>query len=142
SEEKGLASDLARQASSYLDRAGQWLESREPTDLLNEVTSYARRRPGMFMAVAAGTGLLAGRVTRSLKDEGSDDGSGNRPGTQPAHRATPATPAPGTTQYQPAHGTPSTGAATGPATGPAGPAATGTATSGYDTDLPGGGGAR
>lgn len=149
SEEKGVASDLARQASSYVDQAGQWLESREPTDLLNEVTSYARRRPGMFMAVAAGAGLLAGRVTRSLKDERSDDGSGDRSaGTAPAHRATPATPAapatppPGTTQYQPAHGTPATGAATGPATGPAGPAATGPGTSGYDTNLPGGGGAR
>ncbi|WP_127130130.1 hypothetical protein [Georgenia sp. SYP-B2076] len=71
-QEEGMAADLTRRASSYADRAGQWLESREPADLLDEVTSYARRHPGTFLAIAAGLGLLAGRVARSLKDESSE----------------------------------------------------------------------
>ena len=70
--QQGMAGDVAQQVSSYVDRAGQWLESREPGDILDEVTTYARRHPGTFLAISAGLGLLAGRVARSLKDESSE----------------------------------------------------------------------
>jgi hypothetical protein len=61
-----MATDLAQQAA---DRAGQlasWLQDREPGDLLDEVSRFARRRPGMFLALAAGAGVIAGRLTRSM----------------------------------------------------------------------------
>src|SRR5690606_18597965 len=41
---------------------------------LDEVSRYARRHPVSFMAIAAGLGMLVGRVARSVKDAGSDDG--------------------------------------------------------------------
>ena len=67
SEEEGLAKDLAQQASQQLDSIAHWLQVREPGDLITEVKDFARRKPGTFLAVAAGIGLLAGRMTRGVK---------------------------------------------------------------------------
>lgn len=75
SEEQGLASTLTRQVADYLERAGGWLEAREPAQVLEEVSAYARRHPVSFMAIAAGLGLVVGRVARSAKDAGSDESS-------------------------------------------------------------------
>ncbi|HRO95060.1 MAG TPA: hypothetical protein PLJ28_14195, partial [Citricoccus sp.] len=65
-------SDLVNQAVAMLsDRARRvthHLESREPMDLLDDVRRFAARRPGTFLAIAAGIGLVAGRMTRGLKD--------------------------------------------------------------------------
>jgi hypothetical protein len=60
----GVASELARQASSRVHEVATWIESREPADLLDEVKSFARRRPGTFLIGAAIAGVLAGRATR------------------------------------------------------------------------------
>ena len=68
SQTQGMAADLARQAGDRADRFGQWLADREPGDVLDEVRSFARRRPGVFIAAAAAAGVLAGRLGRSLKD--------------------------------------------------------------------------
>lgn len=71
-------SDLVNQAVAMLsDRARRvtaQLESREPMDLLDDVRRFAARRPGTFLAIAAGVGLLAGRLTRGLMDAHDDDG--------------------------------------------------------------------
>lgn len=69
----GMAADLAHQAASQLRDVGQWLEGREPGQVVNEMQSFARRRPGVFVVLAAGAGLVAGRLTRGLRDAGSDD---------------------------------------------------------------------
>lgn len=66
SEQDGPATDLARQAAGRLEDVAQWLEHRNPGDVLDEVRSFARRRPGAYLALAAGAGLLAGRLTRGL----------------------------------------------------------------------------
>jgi hypothetical protein len=97
-EQSGMATDLARQAATRIHEAADWLEQRDPKGLLDEVTSFARRRPGAFLAVAAGAGLLAGRLTRSLKDDSSapsTGGSATRPTTGPSFE----TPAPGEPVY-------------------------------------------
>jgi hypothetical protein len=75
SEEEGLAKDLAQQASQQIGSIAHWLQEREPGDLLTEVKNFARRKPGTFLAVAAGLGLVAGRMTRGVKD-GSPDQDG------------------------------------------------------------------
>jgi hypothetical protein len=67
-EERGLASDLARQLGDRASGVGYWLEDRGPQDVIEELRSFARRRPGTFVLVAAGAGLLVGRLTRALKD--------------------------------------------------------------------------
>jgi hypothetical protein len=75
-------SDLVNQAVSMLSqrarRVTEQLESREPMDLLDDVRRFAARRPGAFLAIAAGIGLLAGRLTRGLKDAHDDDARGYR----------------------------------------------------------------
>ena len=44
-----------------------WLDNRDPGSLLDEVKSFARQRPGTFLLLAAGAGVLAGRLGRSLQ---------------------------------------------------------------------------
>jgi hypothetical protein len=61
----GPASDMVRQVSQHVQRAADWLETRDADGILNDVRTFARRKPGTFLLVAAGTGLLAGRVTRA-----------------------------------------------------------------------------
>jgi hypothetical protein len=67
----GPARDLLEQASGKVEEFSTWLQSREPADLVDEVRSFARRKPGLFLLGAAAAGVLAGRVTRGLKDAGN-----------------------------------------------------------------------
>lgn len=69
SQESGVASDLARQGSAKVREVAGWLENRQPGDILTEVRQFARRRPGMFLAIAAGAGVLGGRLTRGMASE-------------------------------------------------------------------------
>jgi uncharacterized membrane protein len=55
---------------SFSDR----LQNREPADLLNDVRSYARRKPGTFLIGAAVLGVVAGRLTSGIKAAHSDSG--------------------------------------------------------------------
>jgi len=64
SDESGPMSDLAQEASRRVGEISHWLDNHEPADLLDEVKRFARRRPVAFLAIAAGAGVLAGRVTR------------------------------------------------------------------------------
>jgi hypothetical protein len=73
--QSGMAADLARQGASRLDAAAGWLEGREPGEILDEVRSFARRRPGTFIAGAAILGLIGGRMTRGLTADSSASGS-------------------------------------------------------------------
>jgi hypothetical protein len=65
-EQQGVASDLIRQAAERSESMASWLENRQPGDLLGEVQRFARNRPGTFLLLAAGAGVLAGRLTRGL----------------------------------------------------------------------------
>jgi hypothetical protein len=69
----GMAASLASQAASRVRTAGQWLDDRQPAQVADELQSFARRRPAVFLALAAGAGLVAGRLTRGLKDANSDN---------------------------------------------------------------------
>ncbi|MFD1213992.1 hypothetical protein ACFQ36_18300 [Arthrobacter sp. GCM10027362] len=66
SPQSGAAMNLVNQAAERVNGIADWLENRDPSDLLEEVRSFARRRPGAFLAIAAGAGLLAGRLTRGM----------------------------------------------------------------------------
>ena len=48
---------------------------------LDEVRSFARRRPGTFLLAAAAAGLVAGRLTRGAVDEKRDTSSGGSNGS-------------------------------------------------------------
>ena len=70
---RGLVEDVARRA----DSTARWLDQRDPGSLLEEARGFARQRPGTFLALAAGIGLVAGRLSRGLVDEARDSGGVN-----------------------------------------------------------------
>ena len=72
---EGLATDLARQASERVRTAADFIENRQPAELLDEVRRFARRRPGTFLLGAAAIGFLGGRLTRGIAAEARDDSS-------------------------------------------------------------------
>lgn len=118
--QQGPATDLAHQAAEKVSEVARFFENRDPGQLLNEVRRYAQRRPGMFLALALGAGVVAGRLTRGLTSD--TDSSGSAAGTRPGY--TPPSTALGgpRTAVDPATLTPGSpyGAATGAVDGPTG----------------------
>ncbi|NMF28994.1 hypothetical protein [Cellulosimicrobium aquatile] len=129
-EDPGYATDLVRRAGDATGQVAQWFEDREPASVLHEVEDFARRRPGTFLLLAAGAGLLVGRLVRGMKDApdtGSDrEQSGGTGSTPSATRGAHAAPL-GTTT--------GTGTTTGATTGTTGTVG-GTGTTGT-TGVPG-----
>jgi hypothetical protein len=78
----GTAAGLASQAAWRVRTAGQWLKDRQPGQVADEMQSFARRRPAAFLALAVGAGLVAGRLTRGLKDANSDNSAAAPAATQ------------------------------------------------------------
>ena len=69
----GVAGDLVGQAASRAGSVASWLEQRDPGTLVDDVRRFAREKPGTFIAIAAGAGLLIGRLTRSVASAASDN---------------------------------------------------------------------
>jgi hypothetical protein len=95
SDQSGTATDLVRQVSARAEDVAGWLEARDPGALVQEVSDFARRRPGAFLAIAVGAGLLAGRLTRgavdAARDDDSDSSSPSAPTSAYVGTGTPAT---------------------------------------------------
>ncbi|MER7797899.1 hypothetical protein [Microbacterium sp. NPDC096154] len=72
-ENRGMATEFVEQASARINDASSWLSQRDPGSLLNEVKSFARRKPGMFIAGALVAGVVAGRLTRALTENAKDE---------------------------------------------------------------------
>jgi uncharacterized protein YjbJ (UPF0337 family) len=89
SEGGGVAADLVQQAASRAGSIAGWLEERDPGSVLREISAYARRKPGTFIAVTAIAGLVAGRLTKSLVSNASEE-KASTSSAAPAATATPA----------------------------------------------------
>jgi hypothetical protein len=121
-DQQGVAADLIRQAADRSESVASWLDARDPGSLLDEVKSFARQRPGTFLLLAAGAGLLAGRLGRSLQagapETGTAAGYGSTGGTLPQYPAQPPvtesslTAAPAAPLYDAPQATPTTYAET------------------------------
>lgn len=72
SDQQGVASDLASQASQRMSDAAGWLENRDPGSLVSELKQFARQRPGTFLAAAAAIGVVGGRLSRGLVADHQD----------------------------------------------------------------------
>ena len=70
----GPARDLLQQASGSVESFASMLQNREPAQLLDDVRSFARRKPGLFLLGAAAAGVLAGRLTSGVKAAHTDSG--------------------------------------------------------------------
>jgi hypothetical protein len=99
----GPARDLLQQASGMVETFAGKLQNREPAELLEEVRSFARRKPGLFLLGAAAAGIVAGRLTRGVTAAHSDSSSngaggfgaqGNYVDPAPAYRDSLTTSAP------------------------------------------------
>ena len=103
----GLAGELVRNLSGRAGSVAGWLDGRDPGSLLSEVKSYAARKPGTFIAIAAGAGLLAGRLTKALAAEAKNDtgsSAANTPAVSPPSAgytptASSVTPVPAASEY-------------------------------------------
>ncbi|RPE78274.1 MULTISPECIES: hypothetical protein [unclassified Frondihabitans] len=87
SDGNGVASELVRNLSGRAGSAASWLDGRDPGSLLDEVKQYAARKPGAFIAIAAGAGILAGRLAKSLAAEAKSDDSSSTGRQSPASTA-------------------------------------------------------
>jgi uncharacterized protein YjbJ (UPF0337 family) len=118
----GVATDIVREVSHRLDGAATWLGSRDPGAVLDEVKRYARRRPVVFLAVAALAGVVVGRLTRAVAAGAPDSDMYGRPQLTTGYGST-------------GNGTPATAYGTGATYGTG---AAGTTPGAYDTDAAGG----
>jgi len=111
SEQPGTATELVSQAHQRVNGIADWLDGREPGDLVEELKTFARRRPGTFLLGALAAGVVAGRLTRGAVAAHTDDSSSSAgenlatSGTayQPPTYETPAYQ-PATTTYEPGGG--------------------------------------
>jgi len=74
----GIGAQLTREVGGMAHKSADFLQEREPGQLVEEVREFARRRPGAFLIGAAAAGFLVGRVTRNAKSahsSGSANGS-------------------------------------------------------------------
>jgi len=108
-EDPGYASDLVGRGGGAASSAADWLDDREPGDVLGELSDFARQKPLVFLAAAGAAGVLVGRLARGVKDappgsastttsSGGSASGGSASGYERPRPATvtPATPAPGT----------------------------------------------
>jgi hypothetical protein len=137
SDQPGVASDLVRQVAERSTSMAAWLDGRDPGSLLNEVKSFARQRPGTFLLLAAGAGVLAGRLSRSLSAGAPESGMTSARRSGEYRSGEYGTRAYGTSDsYSSGPGgyTPSGGAVPPPPVQVPGPATT---TAGFDGGAPG-----
>ncbi|MCW2508940.1 MAG: uncharacterized protein JWP68_2088 [Modestobacter sp.] len=120
-EQSGPAADLVRQAGDKVEQVADWLQEREPGDLVNEVRSFARRKPGVFLLGAAVAGVVAGRLTTGVvaahKDSSPSNGSQQLTGTGSTYPAEPYATGTNYVADTPATGYATTGYATTGTTG-------------------------
>jgi len=77
--QSGMATDLVRRAGERAGAMADWLDVRDPGSLLEEVKDFARRRTGMFVAIAAVAGVAVGRLARAAMSGDSQGGEQSHP---------------------------------------------------------------
>lgn len=98
---QGPAAEVVRQLADRGDKLADYISSAQPADMLQELRSFASRRPGGFLLGALAAGVLTGRVVR-----GATAGSGS-----PAISG--STGHPGATGHSTASGAPAVRSGTG-----------------------------
>jgi hypothetical protein len=90
----GIAAQVVQQVADQARGLASHLDERDPSELLDDVRRFARRRPGTFLLGALAAGIVVGRVTRGAKAAQDQSGSGGVQPSQPRTvGTTPAAPA-------------------------------------------------
>jgi len=72
----GVAAQVVQQVVGQARSLASHLDDREPSELLDDVRRFARRRPGTFLLGALAAGIVVGRVTRGAKASQDEPSSG------------------------------------------------------------------
>jgi gas vesicle protein len=99
SDKSGPLTDLAQQGSRRIGALAHQLETSDASDLLDQVRTFARRRPAAFLLGSALAGVVVGRLSRSLASEAHDAKIANETPALPAS-AYGTTTAPVSTGYE------------------------------------------
>lgn len=70
---QGTAFEVASRARDRVRKAADWLDERDPDELLAELRKVGRNRPGGFVVGSLLAGVLAGRLTRGVVAVHTDD---------------------------------------------------------------------
>lgn len=107
SEQSGTATQLVSQARERVDGVAGWLDQRQPGDLVEELRTFARRRPGTFLLGALAAGVVAGRLTRGAVAAHTDDtpSASAQPSAQHSAEIPPLPATAPTTELTPEFGT-------------------------------------
>ncbi len=88
--QSGLGTQLAREGADLTHKVADFIEQREPAQLLDEVRGYARRKPSSFLIGAAVAGAVVGRLTRGAVAARQSDDTSSATGSGDYPRATPS----------------------------------------------------
>ena len=91
--EAGPIRDLASQAGSTFDQLSSRLSNGGVDGIVQDVSSFARRRPGVFLAGAATAGFFAGRILRGAQAASQEQSSSGSTDVSGMSRPSPAMPA-------------------------------------------------
>lgn len=89
-----LTNELTRRAAEQAGRVADYLENTRPSEILDQIRSFARRRPGAFLFAAALAGAAAGRLLRSATTEDTSTSAQPSPPTRDASTQIPSTQIP------------------------------------------------
>lgn len=84
SADSGLAAQLTQQVAERSRSLGTHLDGREPSEVLDDVRQFARRRPGVFLLGALGVGVVVGRLARGAKEAHGQESASSSTGTTEA----------------------------------------------------------
>ena len=79
----GVAAQVVQQVAGQARSLASHLDDRDPSELLEDVRGFARRRPGTFLLGALAAGIVVGRVTRGAKAAQDQPSSGGVEPTLP-----------------------------------------------------------
>ena len=82
----GVATQLAGRGGQYVRQTADWLDGRQPSEILDDVRRFARERPGTFLLGALVAGIVAGRLTRAVKAGPPTETPSAGPDSQPRHQ--------------------------------------------------------
>lgn len=92
-DQAGISADAARQLAAKVDEIADRVQQRGFDGVVDDLRSFARRRPGAFLLSAAATGFVVGRLGRGAQVvQGGSDGSTATPAPAPASLPAMATP--------------------------------------------------
>ena len=91
-DEAGFAGDAARQLADKVEEIAGRIEERGFDGTVEDLKTFARRRPALFLLSAAATGFVVGRLGKGAQAAQGDGATGSAPAPVPASVPAMATP--------------------------------------------------